>query len=386
MKRLEGLKRLPVEHLLGRFCDEVHYDTLVNEDAEGFGPNGIVFKLCKAALSDREQRQAYAALRPAVKKTNSRGHAAGPIRDQLDGRDWVTSGEMDILLGLLEGTAPTFEQPRHETQAPVWLRSKVLSEHPVYENWFSSWYQQVQDLPSTEQKKAAAYVLSYISKTTYSMPVDSGTAGYIDREARTPFGRATSYTATHADKFAQCFPFLRRVNAIYKKELPEGWQGQRAAADRIDPRFLNAGTVFTTLSVNHNWRTASHRDDGNLDVGFSCLAALTGPDGKGWKGGEFILPEYRLALKLEPGDLLLAPSHDVLHANAPLLGDSSRNDRLTVVAYFRKGMLELGSWEYELARMRFCKEQGRLWKGMWRSQQWTDYLTARNMSDEDGLV
>ena len=49
-------------------------------------------------------------------------------------------------------------------------------------------------------------------------------------------------------------------------------------------------------------------------------------------------------------------------------------------------MLELGSWEYELARMRFVKQQGRLSEGMWRSQKWSDYLAAHNMVDDDGLV
>ena len=118
-------------------------------------------------------------------------------------------------------------------------------------------------------------------------------------------------------------------------------------------------------------------------TGFSTIAAFTGPEQMGWKGGEFILPEYRIAIKLEPGDLLLVDSHSAIHANAPLVG--SKNDRLTAVAYFREDMLELKSRRYEKLREQFVKQHG-VRRGMWRSRAWAEFLSHHNAFDEDGLV
>ena len=255
---------------------------MVNEDADCFGPNGIVFKYRKLAFTECDQREAYAALRPAAVMSNNRGKAAGALDGPNGGRDWVTSAQRDILLGLIHGNAISSEQALHkdETQGQVWLRGKVLEDYPVYEDWFERWHEEVSHLPPQEQRKAAEHVRShYISGTRYSNAVNSGIVGYFDRD-RIPYGRPCSYTLEQPEKFARCFPFLRRLDAIYKQELPDRWQAQRAAADRVDPRFLIAGTVFSTLTVNHNWRTAAHRDDGNLSAGFSCMAAFTGA---GWQ-------------------------------------------------------------------------------------------------------
>ena len=234
------------------------------------------------------------------------------------------------------------------------------------------------------QRIEADYILrTYISDTTYAESVPSGIAGYYDRYPRIPYGRATRYTEKHVEEYVKCFPYIRSLDAIFKRELPKRWQRQRDAADRIDPRFTICGSVFSTLTVNHNWRTAAHRDAGDLNEGFSSIAAFTGHDGKGWQGGELILPEYRVAIKLRAGDLLLVNAHECIHANAPLIGED--NDRLTVVAYFREKMLGLGSWEYELLRKRFVEER-RVTPGMWRSQEWANYLAMNGMVDEDGAV
>ena len=389
MKILRCAKRYRCE--LGTFCDQSDYDILVAEDTVCYGPSapehcevGIVFKLLKQAFTEDEQRLAYEALRRAAVETHNRGHAAGPIGGRLNGRDWVTPDQTEILLRLIQWNGTSREEGTKQTQGRVWLRSKVLTDWPEYDGWFDRWHTWVITLSPQEQKNAAEHVIrNYISATSYAMPAMSGIAGYMDRYPRIPYGRATSYTEKHPYRFAKCGPYTRKLDAIFKRELPAHWQAQRDAANIVDPRFTIYGSVFSTLTVNHNWQTAAHRDDGDLSVGFSSLAGFTGPDGKGWRGGEFILPEYRLAIRLEPRDLLLVASHDAIHANAPLLGED--NDRLTVVAYFREKMLQLGSWEYEMLRKRFVTEQG-LWEGMWRSQAWADYLAEHNMVDEDGLV
>ena len=201
-----------------------------------------------------------------------------------------------------------------ECRGYVWRRKQVEADHGEYHGWFERWLSAVIKQPPDARKREADYVRTYISDTTYGGSAVSGIAGYFDRYPRIPYGRATQYTENHLQQYVKCFPFIRKLDAIFKRELPKRWQKQRDAANRIDPLFTICGSVFSTLTINHNWRSAAHRDAGDLKCGFSSISAFTGPDGKGWQGGELILPEYRVAIKLEPRDLLLVNSHECIHA------------------------------------------------------------------------
>jgi hypothetical protein len=374
------------QHLLGRFCDGSHFDIIIAEDTDCFTTTGsVVFKFRKNAFSGALQWQAYESLQPAAVTTENRGQAAGPITGEVGGREWVTPDQIATLFELMQAPTTGACHFTMGTQGYVWRRSNILAERPQYEAWFRPWHNEVAKLSPEEQKKAAEHVIrNYISNTSYAMPATSGVAGYMDRYPRIPYGRPTSYTRKHPRLFAGSFAFVNNLDDLYKRELPGQWLAQRRAADSVDPRFLIAGSVFSTLTVNYNWRTAAHRDEGDFRAGFSAIAAFTGRGGKGWAGGEFILPEYRVAIRLEPTDLLFVSSHNLIHANGPLLGRDK--DRLTVVAYFREGMLQLGCWEYERLRKTFVMMQGGITKGMWYSKAWADFLTENNMVDEDGLV
>jgi hypothetical protein len=412
------------EHLLGQFIDQQHYDLLITEDCDLYAEDlfggdltedNIIFKFRKKTFTEEEQALAYTSLRPAATQSQNRGLAAGPRGDRLNadgrsGRDWVTSTQLSILDWLsepegrvadetLEQVIARSKQNVDETRGFVWLRSRVLTEYPEYEGWFDRWFKSLHNQPRSEQRKAAEHVKSkFISDTNYAQSVMSGIAGFFDRYPRIPYGRATSYTEKHPDEFAKCFPYVKKLDKTFKKELPKRWKKQRSAADRLDAKFTICNSVITTLTCNHNWRTAAHRDAGDLNAGFSNISAFTGPEGKGWQGGEFILPEYRVAIKLEPRDLLLVNNHGGIHGNAPLLGGDN-DDRLTVVAYFREKMLELKSWNYEKARRDFveaCRTNEKhpyykplfngVWPGMFESKDWAEFLKARGLKDEENKV
>jgi hypothetical protein len=184
------------------------------------------------------------------------------------------------------------------------------------------------------------------------------------------------------------------LNKGFKELLPWRWGNQKAAADKIDPNFLVPETVFTTITVNKTFRTAAHRDAGDLDAGLSNLLVLgTGE----YTGGYLIFPEYRIAVNVRPGDLLLVNNHEIIHGNTPIVlnnPDDETNERISVVCYFRENMLELKSYEYEMLRKQFVEErrmdkshpfQRTLWNGvspgMWTSQEWFDYMKKHNMPD-----
>jgi len=169
--------------------------------------------------------------------------------------------------------------------------------------------------------------------------------------------------------------------------LPWRYGNQRAAADKIDPRFLVPDTVFTTITVNKNFRTAAHFDAGDFSDGLSNLLVLS--NGKAFSGGYLVFPEYGVAVDVRPGDLLLVNNHEVMHGNTPIVLDDPDAERISLVCYLREKMLELGSYEYETLRFEFVESrrknpehplQRKLWngisEGMWTSKEWYDYLEA----------
>ena len=413
-------KKIDSEETMGTFITCKDYaDRIITEDcdlyAESLDDNtseeNIIFKYRKNVFTKEEMDAAYAGLREAATESQNRGMAAGPRGDQLGqegrgNRDWVTPEQTEILSFLArpentidDGTTIESIRESHkkgskeETRGQVWLRSAVTVKYPEYHGWFEEWLVGAQNLSRQEQIKEANYIINnYISETNYAQSVMSGIAGYFDRYPRIPYGRETSYTEKNREKFKLAFPYLQKLNAQFRELLPVRWAAQRREADKLDPRFLVEGTVFTTLTVNHNWRTACHRDAGDLHEGFSNICGITGPEGKGWRGAEFILPEYRIAINLQPGDMLLVNNHGGIHGNDALIGDD--NDRLTLVSYFREKMVDLKSWDYENLRKQYIDERRQnkdhkyhrpLWNGvspsMWEEQEWYDYMAAHNMAD-----
>jgi hypothetical protein len=417
-------EKIDCEHLLGQFVDESHYDILVNEDTDCYMPrncdaaeildcnqdcnkcdkgadeNRIAFKFRKNFFSQKEQEDAYAGLRDAALPTQNRGLAAGPKGEKCGNREWVSEFQVqlfDYFKKEQENTAVTTDVKQdvaalkarfdgvESSRGLVWLASKVKEDNFK----FDSWLKKIMKMPPAERKKEAAHVYDYyISDTTYANQVLSGIAGWYDRYPRIPYGRATSYTQHNYDKFKLAFPFLQSLNKGFKDLLPWRWGNQRAAADKIDQNFLVPETVFTTITVNKTFRTACHRDAGDFSDGLSNLLVLSN-NGK-YTGGYLVFPEYRIAVNVRPGDLLLVNNHEIIHGNTPI-ETYDDGERISLVCYLREGMLELGSKQYEDTRYDFVESRRKnkehplwrpMWNGvsekMWDTQEWYDYLKSKD--------
>lgn len=425
MVKVIQLPKHDCEHRLGQFLDETDFDTMMTEDFDLYGPSidgqlteeNVIAKFRKNWFTAEEQQKAYDGLREAATESQNRGMAAGPRGEILGasgrgGREWVSPYQMDVLEYLLrplnqledDNSIEKIKQvhsgkkPVEDTRGLVWKIAEIKKDHGEYYGFFDKWVATIIDKPRKVQIKEAEKVRTkYISETNYAQSVMSGVAGYFGRYPRIPWGRITSYTEKNLEKFELCYPFLNKLDKGFKELLPQRWAKQRAAADKMDPRFVIDKTVFTTLTVNYNWRTAAHYDAGDLDSGFSNLAGITN-QGKGWKGGELILPQYRVAVALKAGDLLLVANHTAIHGNLPLTG-GDEDDRVSIVAYFREDMLNLKSFDYEQLRKQFVTETSKnknhphyrplfngVFPGQWDSEEWRQFLIKHNHYDEDGKV
>jgi hypothetical protein len=417
MAQILYLEKHDSDHLLGKFLDENHYDVLIDSDADVYakvnsldgsiGPdeNYCLFKFRKGIFPAADQQGVYEGLIGAAGETQNRGLAAGPKGDKLQNREWVTDWQLEALDLLmkprarLDGVDPIrahieakASYKDDSSRGLVWLRSKILKSGEEYDGFFDRWLMNIIALPLEERATIARdYAKTCISQTTYANPVNSGVAGFFDRYPRYPYGRSCAYNAKHPELFQRSFSYLRKLNKAFEKLLPKRFAAQKAAADRLDSRFLVGGdTVFTTLTINKTFRTAAHRDAGDLAAGFSNLGVIS--TGKDFRGGYLVLPEYRVAVNIRPGDLLLIANHDAIHGNTPIEsvdGNPEGIERMSIVAYFREKMLDLGTWEYEAARRDYV-ESRRLnenhlewrpqWNGvsasMFEQQEWYDYLSA----------
>lgn len=416
------------ENLLGTFLDESAYDVLIDEDADVYktdvfgkdtSDNNVLLKFRKNVFSKEVQEAAYKGLKDGATASHNRGIAAGPIEGPIqkqspeseNGREWVTNLQFELLnffmqpavLSLagdeekltIEQIYKQFEGRELETnklRGHVWLTEKIKKNNFD----FHKWVRETAQLSKESQIEEAKIIVDeYISGTNYANPVFSGVAGFYDRYPRIPYCRATSYTANNKEKFEMALPFIENISEWFEKLLPDRWRVQKNEIMKIDPEYHIGKSVYTTITINKNFRTAVHTDSGDLEGGFGNLTALS--DERGWSGGYLCFPEYRVAVNVRPGDVLLMDVHE-LHGNTPikpLNGDEP--ERISIVCYFREKMIDCSDKKYEDIRQRFVMYRKKNeshpdwrpgWNGvspdMWKSEEWYDYLRAH--LGEDGLA
>ena len=172
--------------------------------------------------------------------------------------------------------------------------------------------------------------------------------GAFDRMTRFPYCRLTSWTLRNPIRFAKAVPFIRAVDRVFRQHMPDRYEAQMAKVRETVPDWLIHGTAFTTVTVNKNWRTACHTDDGDLKEGFGVMTCFD----RNFTGGELIFPKYRVAVKYGLGDVLLADVHEY-HANGPIIPQGDY-ERMSCVFYYRTRMFECSTpaAEREFAKQR----------------------------------
>lgn len=191
---------------------------------------------------------------------------------------------------------------------------------------------------------------------SYAREVASTIVGAVDPIGQTRYCRLTAWTGRHLPEWERLVPLLKEIARLQAAYVPERAAAQQAVADSAHPEWVVPGTPFSTVTVNNTYPTGTHTDKGDLDAGFSTIACLRRGE---YSGGRLVFPEYRVAVDMQHGDLLLMDAHQ-WHGNTALVcacGTEPNQacttcgaERISIVSYFRTKVAQCGTPEEELRR------------------------------------
>ena len=288
-----------VKKLEGEFLSESHIKHLLTEDTivynEKKEPLAVFRKNC---IPSNVAEQAYHSLKRAIGKTSNRGKAGGNFNFKVG----------DVVDGSVVG--------------------KVLGGNRF--------------IPLKKD--------GTLSNSPKSKNVNSSIIGYADRYPRIPYCRQTAFTEKHFNTYKQALPYIQSISNVFKESLPDRWENQKKQWDMTSDDFKIHDTVFTTVTVNKNFRTAAHYDAGDLKEGFGNLAVLQTGE---YKGAYTVIPRYGIAVDVRNCDLALFDVHE-LHGNTPAYS-TKPYERISIICYYREKMIDCGTANQELERIKYAR-------------------------------
>lgn len=280
MRVYECKEKIDADHLAGTHLDESHYDILAggDEPCDVYKPDGEpLVKYRPGWFSEALCRSVLPSCRKAAAVTTNRGMAAGKI----DPDEEVT-----------EGSKPTTRYNAVKADGTV-------------------------------------------SNTNHAAPVNSGIIGYFNRTVRQPYCRQTSFVISQAASWKRFLPYIVRADEGFREFLPERWQSQKGYVARTPRDWVIPESTFTTVTVNRNFQTATHKDAGDLKSGFGVMSCLRNDR---YEGAYLVFPAYRVAVNYSNGCLCLADVHE-WHSNTPFRKMRAGYERITMVFYYREKMV-----------------------------------------------
>jgi|JI10StandDraft_1071094.scaffolds.fasta_scaffold71379_2 hypothetical protein len=192
-------------------------------------------------------------------------------------------------------------------------------------------------------KSRVVYKDGSVSNYYVSNKVKSLIAGYYDRPKlreksdilkndKIPC-RTTVFTQNFPAKWKMVLPLVETANSLYARFTPEAHAEQFALASKT-PQFQIEKTAFSTITVNHNWRTACHVDEGDYRNGYTVV--LVAEEGK-FDGGFLAYPQFGVAVDVREGDFMLQDPHQY-HCNTAITPMTEPYTRLSIILYYRENI------------------------------------------------
>ena len=155
-----------------------------------------------------------------------------------------------------------------------------------------------------------------ISKMKVNNQVASNPIGFYEQNKNLGTDlpcRLTHFTRTNFDKYNEGLPFLRKIDSLFQRLIPDSHQKQLNRANE-KPHLKIPNTCFSTVTINRNFRTALHQDAGDFKEGFGNLTVIE--QGK-YHGGYTVFPQYGVAINLRNNDFCAMDVHQ-WHSNTPI--------------------------------------------------------------------
>jgi hypothetical protein len=267
----------------GEYCTEKDADKIFNEDVDIYTldpetkEKKLLARFRKAVIPHELIKLGWEAFYSTAAPSRNRGAAAGPI--QVNGAYW---------------------SKRKPTEITKWSARYVqdgkVSKMRVNNNVFSS-------------------VLGFFETTPFmGLPC-----------------RLTSYTQRYFHQYKHGIPFIQNLSAMFEKLNPQQYTAQIKRA-RKQPSYQIPGTAFSSVTINRNFRTALHMDDGDFRGGFGNLSVIE----RGWyQGGYTIFPRYKIGFNVRTGDYLAMDVHE-WHCNteySETASDKAKNKKLPKIHF-----------------------------------------------------
>lgn len=193
-------------------------------------------------------------------------------------------------------------------------------------------------------------------KRTRSVKVASAIIGAIDPGGVYKYCRMTAWTGSNLPQWEKLQPYLQEVARNLAEQVPDRYANQMEQVKQTRPEWIVPGTPFSTVTVNNTYPTGVHVDKGDLDAGFSTIACIRRGQ---YTGGHLTFPEYRVAVDMQDGDLMLMDAHS-WHGNTAIVcqcGHTLRRlcpdcgaERISTVSYLRTKVVQCGTPEEEKAK------------------------------------
>jgi hypothetical protein len=306
----------------GTHFDEKETRQIINEDADVYGLDTdeegkpyrrLLAKFRKGVIPQDKVQIGWDSFRTLAMPGRNRGAAAGPI----------------------------------DLNSVYWKKRKPIVDKDTKTSPWAIRYL-VKDKDNSSKMKT--------SKMRVNNLVASGVLGFYEE---TPFMKAacrmTVYTRRYLHLFLSGMPFIKEIDTNFSKLVPKEHARQLAAIQQ-KKKYQIPGTAFSTITVNLNFRTALHKDDGDFKGGFGNLSVIEW--GK-YHGGYTLFPRFGIGFDVRTGDFIAMDVHE-WHCNTPmyetpedatynrslpdirsrdpttgLIGSEQLFQRLTFVCYFR---------------------------------------------------
>jgi hypothetical protein len=390
-----SLNKLHGTDVEGHFLDESDYDLLIQEDTTvvdaDTGETLLIFRkgVLNDTLSSLSEMSAFDFFKKAAKHrqaNDNRGFSAGRISSWVNATDRprLSTGQYNALMrGKGRKGFNSFEEFQeclnsgNDPSPYVWL-ARAYKEM----DW-DAFVSRIQGTPvDTWQEQFKEFFTVYVDAQRRANPCFSRVLGAFARTGRNPYCRLSNATLCNAQGYEYFHPLYQEVSRLSEIAFPEKAALVKEGLKGADPFYTLFNTMFTCITVNWQFRTASHFDGRNYGGGFASLTVL----GKGdYQGSYLVFPELRVAFDLRQGDILSGDTSSLLHGNTERTGEG---ERVSLVFFTRQDIANVcHSRSLEEARKDFyhhCKGVGlgkssrKGWKGgfngMYDTPEWYTFF------------